>query len=99
MLEKQKSPSTLLLVLLTPLLFDCTTDNTHWIPRESLLTAIAVVEDGTQDIENRHISTVRVVLNEPLLESPNTQKKTQSARVQWRAHQTEPRSHIGSLRM
>jgi len=40
-----------------------------------LLTAIAVVEDGTQDIENRHISTVRVVLNEPLLESQNTQKK------------------------
>ena len=55
--------------------FGCTGDSARWIPRESLLAATAVVEDGAQDTENRHISTVRIILNEPLLESQNARRR------------------------
>jgi hypothetical protein len=63
------SASLILMLLVTCI--GCAGGNVQRIPRESLRTSFAVVENGTQDKENRHISTVKILLNEPLLESRN----------------------------
>ena len=64
-----------LVLMLSVVCMGCAGSQVSRIPRESLVASIAVVEDGTLDTGNRHISTVKILLNEPLLESQASQKE------------------------